>query len=161
MPDPLSYDIDLLRKIVGAKTELADNGFGICPFHPEATPSFNIFRSTQNNKALFHCFSCQAGGDIFDFVLLTEGLGFRDARRFIMGEPNAKSNPSVPVSIAKPSPLHPGATSSRLSGGHGGIQPLTYCERDCPKYWALREDYYRLLDEVAALREELNKISQK
>lgn len=152
MPDPLSYNLELLRKVVGNRTELGDNGFGLCPFHSENTPSFNIFKSS-NGKALFHCFSCDADGDVFDFVRLTEGLGFRDARRFILGEPNAKSNAPVnpPISIS------PRATSPSLSRGHGGILPLEFCERDCQIYCALREDYEFLLTELAALKEEMNK----
>lgn len=43
---------------------------GLCPFHKEKTPSFTV----TPNKQLFHCFGCQASGDVFDFVSRIEGL---------------------------------------------------------------------------------------
>lgn len=48
---------------------------GLCPFHQEKTPSFSVDQKLQ----LFYCFGCQAGGDIFKFVMLYEKVGFREA----------------------------------------------------------------------------------
>src|SRR5262245_66101445 len=48
---------------------------GICPFHSEKTPSFTVHR----DKQFFHCFGCQAGGDVFSFVMLTEKVSFPEA----------------------------------------------------------------------------------
>ena len=62
--------------LVSARTELRRAGAnryeGLCPFHDERTPSFGI---DPTNK-LYHCFGCQTGGDLFDFVAETEGLDF-------------------------------------------------------------------------------------
>jgi DNA primase len=52
---------------------------GLCPFHSEKTPSFQVNR----DKGVFHCFGCGAGGDIFKFVELKETLGFVDAVRHV------------------------------------------------------------------------------
>lgn len=51
------------------------NFVGLCPFHAEKTPSFNV----NPEKAIFHCFGCGEGGDAFAFVMKREGLDFRAA----------------------------------------------------------------------------------
>jgi DNA primase len=48
---------------------------GLCPFHSEKTPSFNVHRDRQ----FFHCFGCDVGGDVFSFVMLAERVSFPDA----------------------------------------------------------------------------------
>ena len=48
---------------------------GLCPFHDERTPSFGI----DPVEKLYHCFGCGAGGDVFSFVMETEGLDFAGA----------------------------------------------------------------------------------
>jgi DNA primase len=48
---------------------------GLCPFHSEKTPSFTVHR----DKQFFHCFGCQAGGDVFSFVMLAEKVPFPEA----------------------------------------------------------------------------------
>ncbi len=45
---------------------------GLCPFHEERTPSFGI----DPVEKLYHCFGCGVGGDVFRFVMETEGLDF-------------------------------------------------------------------------------------
>ena len=50
---------------------------GLCPFHGEKTPSFNVNR----DRGFFHCFGCGVGGDVFKFVELQEKVGFSDAVR--------------------------------------------------------------------------------
>ncbi|HVV47242.1 MAG TPA: DNA primase [Bryobacteraceae bacterium] len=48
---------------------------GLCPFHNEKTPSFSISQEHQ----YFHCFGCDARGDVFKFVEMIEGLTFWEA----------------------------------------------------------------------------------
>ena len=52
---------------------------GLCPFHAEKTPSFNV----HPEKGFFHCFSCGVGGDVFKFLELHEKIGFQDAVRML------------------------------------------------------------------------------
>ena len=63
-------------EIVGARTELKRAGVarlqGLCPFHEERTPSFGINPA----EKVYYCFGCGAGGDVFKFVMETEGLDF-------------------------------------------------------------------------------------
>jgi DNA primase len=52
---------------------------GLCPFHSEKTPSFTL----DEEKQLFHCFGCGAGGDIFTLVMEKENLSFAEALRYL------------------------------------------------------------------------------
>jgi DNA primase len=45
--------------------KLGANYKGLCPFHAEKTPSFQVNRE----KGFFHCFGCGAGGDVIKFIL--------------------------------------------------------------------------------------------
>lgn len=55
------------------------NLLGLCPFHNEKTPSFNIY--PENNS--FYCFGCNKGGGVFQFVMGVENLAFPDAVRWL------------------------------------------------------------------------------
>ena len=48
------------------------NHIGLCPFHTEKTPSFNVVE----DKGIFKCFGCGEAGDVFSFVMKIEGLTF-------------------------------------------------------------------------------------
>lgn len=77
-------DVEALRRqadivaVVGDYTTLkrAGRSFkGICPFHTEKTPSFTV----QPDGNFFHCFGCDASGDIYEFLMRIEGLEFPEA----------------------------------------------------------------------------------
>lgn len=55
------------------------NLVGLCPFHGEKTPSFNIY--PENGS--FYCFGCGAGGDVITFVRKIENLDYIDAVKFL------------------------------------------------------------------------------
>jgi DNA primase len=48
---------------------------GLCPFHAEQAPSFTV----NPEKQLWYCFGCQAGGNVFHFLMKMEGLTFTEA----------------------------------------------------------------------------------
>lgn len=51
------------------------NYTGLCPFHAEKTPSFNVNPA----REIFHCFGCGTGGNAFSFIMKIEGLSFPEA----------------------------------------------------------------------------------
>ena len=53
------------------------NFVGLCPFHREKTPSFNV----NPHRQIFYCFGCHKGGDVFRFVQEFESLDFPEAVR--------------------------------------------------------------------------------
>ncbi|HEX7836028.1 MAG TPA: DNA primase, partial [Kofleriaceae bacterium] len=69
---------------------------GLCPFHGEKTPSFNVVPA----KQFFHCFGCQKHGDVFSFVMELEGKSFVEAaeqlaNRFGIVVPRVEEPPEV------------------------------------------------------------------
>jgi DNA primase len=77
-------DIALVRErspiadVVGERVTLRNAGAGslkgLCPFHEEKTPSFHVTAA----RGLYFCFGCQAGGDVFDFVMRVDHLTFAE-----------------------------------------------------------------------------------
>jgi DNA primase len=51
------------------------NHMGLCPFHAEKTPSFTV----NEEKGIFHCFGCGAGGSVFHFLMRYDQLTFPEA----------------------------------------------------------------------------------
>jgi DNA primase len=52
---------------------------GLCPFHTEKTPSFTV----DDEKQLYHCFGCGAGGDIYSLLMERENLTFPEALKHL------------------------------------------------------------------------------
>jgi DNA primase len=78
-------DIALVRErsavdeVIGEHLQLRNAGGGslkgLCPFHDEKTPSFNVTPA----RGLWYCFSCAEGGDVIKFVQRIDNLGFAEA----------------------------------------------------------------------------------
>lgn len=66
--------VDYVGQFVQLKKQ-GQNMFGLCPFHDENTPSFSV----NEDKQIFHCFSCGRGGSVFKFVMDLDGVSFPEA----------------------------------------------------------------------------------
>src|SRR5262252_7027984 len=72
---------DIVR-VIGEYVRLKKSGAnfsGLCPFHQEKTPSFNVHPI----KQIYHCFGCGVGGDVFKFVMEVEKFSFPEAVRAV------------------------------------------------------------------------------
>ena len=75
--DDLLSRIDIIE-VIGNVIQLKKHGSGykgLCPFHSENTPSFNV----SNTKQFYHCFGCGASGDVIKFLRDHDGLTFIEA----------------------------------------------------------------------------------
>lgn len=74
-----------IAEIVGRYVNLKPVGgrlVGPCPFHQETKGSFNV----HPDKGFFHCFGCQASGDVIDFYCRINGLEFREGLERLAAE---------------------------------------------------------------------------
>ncbi len=71
-----------ITEIVSSYVSLKRRGrnmVGLCPFHGEKTPSFNIY--TENGS--FYCFGCGVGGDVISFIMKIENLDYVEAVKYL------------------------------------------------------------------------------
>ena len=84
----MSYSKDFIQKVVEATNIvdlISDNGItliksgtnykGLCPFHSEKTPSFNV----NSLRGYFYCFGCKISGDGIKFLIEYSRLSFTEA----------------------------------------------------------------------------------
>lgn len=68
--------------IISEYTTLTKKGAsytGLCPFHSEKTPSFSV----SEEKQLYYCFGCGAGGNVITFVMQKENMTFVEALKYL------------------------------------------------------------------------------
>ena len=75
-----------LAELIGRRVALKPHGenlLGLCPNHPDKSPSLVV----TPEKGLWHCMgACQTGGTAIDWVMRTEGLSFRHAADVLLSE---------------------------------------------------------------------------
>ena len=128
----VKQQVDIVKIIEGyirLRKSGATNYAGLCPFHKEKSPSFNVHAVRQ----FFHCFGCGVSGDVFTFVGKIENVGFPEAVRIVAvkaGIPLPKREFSSPEEAAearmrgKLLDLHEATASffeEQLRGGEGAL----------------------------------------
>jgi DNA primase len=71
-----------ITSVIGEYVSLRKRGssfLGLCPFHQEKTPSFNV----NPEKQFFYCFGCGTGGDVINFIMRMENLTFPEALNWL------------------------------------------------------------------------------
>lgn len=85
IPDSFLQELKLrsdITEIASSYVNLKRHGrnmVGLCPFHGEKTPSFNIYTESGS----FYCFGCGAGGDVITFIMKIENLDYVEAVKFL------------------------------------------------------------------------------
>jgi DNA primase len=67
-----------IEEVVGQYVKLERRGknlLGLCPFHADSKPSFTV----SPDRGIFHCFGCQAGGNVISFVMQYHKMSFPEA----------------------------------------------------------------------------------
>jgi DNA primase len=89
--DDVRNQTDIIRVVSDYVTlkKRGANYMACCPFHSEKTPSFNV----HPGKGIFKCFGCNAGGDVFGFIMRIEGCSYPESVRIVA----EKSGIPIPV----------------------------------------------------------------
>ncbi|MFZ0456279.1 MAG: DNA primase [Ignavibacteriaceae bacterium] len=66
--------VDIISEYVPLRKR-GRNFLGLCPFHSEKTPSFTV----NEEKQIYHCFGCHAGGNVYKFLMEYEKISFIEA----------------------------------------------------------------------------------
>jgi len=88
--------VDILA-IIGETVKLERKGKtyrGLCPFHAEKTPSFTVWTEGKNGPS-WHCFGCNAGGDVIDFVQKQQNLDIKEAMRHLAERAGIQMRPQT------------------------------------------------------------------
>ena len=72
---------DVIGDYVQLRTASVGSLKGLCPFHDEKSPSFNV----RPSQGFYHCFGCGEGGDVYKFVQQLDGLNFTEAVEKLAG----------------------------------------------------------------------------
>ncbi len=85
LPESFLQDLKMrndIDSVISSYVNLKRRGrnlVGLCPFHSEKTPSFNVYTESSS----FYCFGCGVGGDVISFIMKAENLDYMEAVKFL------------------------------------------------------------------------------
>lgn len=89
--------VSLIGEVVALQPQRGGREFvGLCPFHDDHNPSMTVSRE----RGTYRCWSCNAGGDMFRFLMEREKIGFRDALEILA----RRANIPIPKHISNTTP---------------------------------------------------------
>ena len=140
----LKLRVDLVPLVSGfTRLRRAGGEFiGLCPLHRERHPSFYV----NPQKQVFHCFGCGAGGDVFAFVMLAVGCGFRQALEIAAEFAQGVARDNEPRS------------GSRFGASEGGHHPLSPPKAGATYSQSLSESRARIIEALDATDRRLRTI---
>jgi DNA primase len=110
-----SYGVTLKKK--------GSNYVGLCPFHKEKAPSFTVNPKTN----LYHCFGCNAGGDVIGFICKKDNISFREAVEKLQGR-KPESRTQKPEKKAKSPAPESSINRTHLLNRVVSFYHKTFCE---------------------------------
>jgi DNA primase len=102
--------VDVISEHVTLKPAGGGNLKGLCPFHDEKSPSFNVTPA----RGFYHCFGCGVGGDSINFVMEIDHLTFAEAIERLAG----KAGVQLRYEEAGPAPIRQTGQKQRLIAAH-------------------------------------------
>jgi DNA primase len=134
-------DIALVRErspvdqVVSARVTLSRAGGGslkgLCPFHDEKSPSFNV----NPGRGVWYCFGCGAGGDAIKFVMDTELLSFTEAVEWLAN----RAGVQLTYEQAGPAPVRQTGQRQRLVAAHAAAAEFYAEQLGSPDAHAARQ----------------------
>lgn len=103
---------DLAARYVPSLRRVGERWVGLCPFHDDTQPSFNVWPDSQT----WYCFgACRRGGDVVDLLREAEGVDFRRALELLGGPPAGSRagrpwQPPLPIAARRPNEAEPELT---------------------------------------------------
>ncbi|WP_097153468.1 VapE domain-containing protein [Cohaesibacter gelatinilyticus] len=111
----MGYNTDTIKRLTSLSDIAAQNGVklyksgreyvGLCPFHSEKTPSFQIFIGHDGHQH-YHCKGCGAHGDVISFIEDLKGVSFTEACAILGGEQEADTASIPNISSLPESAIH-------------------------------------------------------
>lgn len=93
-----SIDIaEIISEVVSLQTAGQGQLKGLCPFHNEKTPSFHV----NQDRGFYYCFGCNAKGDVFDFLMQTQGIDFSESLRILGQRTGIEVTPPSQIDLKK------------------------------------------------------------